>query len=168
MIAIRPEEPRDHDRVREIVTAAFGQDVEARLVDALRGGGPPEISLVAEDESGIVVGHVFFSGVRVGAKERPAIALAPVSVVPARQSDGIGAELCRRGLEACRDLGENVVFVLGHPDYYPRFVFEPARPHGLFYQSKEFDAAFFVAELEPGALAGFEGEVRYRPEFDGV
>ena len=61
-----------------------------------------------------------------------------------------------------------MVFVLGHANYYPRFGFEPARPHGLFYKSEQFDASFFVASLAPHALEGFEGEVRYRPEFDAT
>ncbi len=58
--------------------------------------------------------------------------------------------------------------MLGHPTYYPRFGFEPARPHGLYYKNEGFDPAFFVAELEPDALEGFEGEVRYRREFDAA
>jgi len=167
-IRIRPEEPRDHARVREIVAAAFGQPDEARLVDALRGRVDPEISLVAETPDGRVVGHIFFSPVHVGGDGRCAMGLAPVSVDPACQNAAIGSRLCREGLEACRALGEDVVFVLGHPSYYPRFGFQPARPHGLYYEDERFDGAFFVAELAPGALDGFRGEVRYHPAFDGL
>jgi putative acetyltransferase len=167
-VAIRAEEPRDHARVHEIVAAAFGKDAEARLVDALRGRVAPEISLVAEDARGTLCGHVYFSPVRVGRAGRPAIALGPVAVDPACQNRAVGSQLCRRGLEACRAIGEHVVFVLGHPTYYPRFGFRPARPHGLYYKNEHYDGAFFVAELSPGALEGLEGEVRYRPEFDGT
>jgi len=168
-IRIRPEEPRDHARVHEIVEAAFGKPAEAVLVDRLRGRVRPEVSLVAVRSAASgpeLVGHIYFSPVRVGPTGRSAIALGPVSVDPACQDAGIGSQLCRQGLEACREIGEPVVFVLGHPSYYPRFGFRPARPHGLYYKDDRFDGAFFVAELEPGALAGFAGEVRYRPEFD--
>jgi predicted N-acetyltransferase YhbS len=59
--------------------------------------------------------------------------------------------------------------VLGHASYDPRFGFEPAAPRGLTYAGgRAFDGSFFVAELEPGALAGRAGVVHYRPEFDGL
>ena len=164
-ISIRAERPGDYARVHEIVALAFGQEDEAILVDRLRGNVEPEISLVAV-QGDEVVGHIYFSPVLVGDPARRAIGLAPVAVDPGCQQKAVGSKLCRRGLEECRNLGEPVVFVLGHSTYYPRFGFEPARPHGLYYKNEGFDSAFFVAELEPGALEGFEGEVRYRPEFD--
>ncbi|MGE4607373.1 MAG: GNAT family N-acetyltransferase, partial [Myxococcota bacterium] len=66
----------------------------------------------------------------------------------------------------CVEIGEALVFVLGHPNYYPQFGFVSARPKGLFYKSEEFDAAFFVAELTAGAANGYSGEVVYAPQFD--
>jgi putative acetyltransferase len=169
-ISIRSERSGDRERVFTIHERAFGRPGEARLVDALRGRALPQISLVAETNAAGVVGHVFFSPVEVigGLEHRSAIALGPVAVDPARQGLGVGSELCRRGLDACRALEEPVVFVLGHAAYYPRFGFEAARPRGFFYKSAEFDPAFFVAELVPGALPGYAGEVVYRPEFDEV
>ncbi len=168
-IRVRPEEPGDHDRVRAIETAAFGQEAEARLVDRLRGRVSPEVSLVAltaEEAGDEIVGHIYFSPVRVGASRKLAMALGPVAVDPVCQKQSIGSELCRRGLEECRALGHPVVFVLGHPEYYPRFGFEPASAHGLYYKNEHFAPAFFVAVLEAGALAGYSGEVEYDPAFD--
>ncbi len=164
-IRIRPEEPDDRDRVYEILVAAFGGRAEAELVERLRGRVSPEISLVAE-LGGQVVGHVYFSPVQVGEPPRSAVGLAPVAVDPGCQRRGIGSALCQRGLEACLDLDEPVVFVLGHADYYPRFGFEPALARGLYYKSEAFAGSFFVAELSEGALSGYEGEVRYHAAFD--
>lgn len=166
-VEIRAEAAGDRDGVRRVVVAAFGREAEARLVDALRGRVTPELSRVALVRQEIV-GHVYFSPVRVGDASRQAMALGPVSVAPAWQGRGIGARLCREGLAACRARGENVVFVLGDPDYYRRFGFEPALPHGLYYKSREYAPAFFVAALDPGAIAGFEGEVHYHPAFDAT
>ena len=53
---IRPEATADRDAIRHVNRFAFGQDVEARLVDALRDGGYVRVSLVAEKD-GQVVGH---------------------------------------------------------------------------------------------------------------
>ena len=95
-----------------------------------------------------------------------AMALGPMAVSPGSQKQGIGGLLIAAGLDACRALGQNVVFVLGHADYYPRFGFEPARKHGSWYKSEEFDPHFFVIGLQDGALDGLSGAVEYHPEFD--
>jgi putative acetyltransferase len=168
-ITIRHERPEDRERVWEIHRAAFGRDVEADLVDALRGNAKPEISLVAiegGEDDGRIVGHVYLSRVHVGDARRPAMGLAPVGVDPSVQQRDVGGKLCRRGLEECRVLGEPVVFVLGDAAYYPRFGFEPALPRGLYYKSEAFASGFFVAILEDGAADGLEGEVFYHPAFD--
>jgi putative acetyltransferase len=54
---IRPETSADHRAIRDVNRLAFGQDAEARLVDALRDGGYVRASLVAEKDQQ-VVGHI--------------------------------------------------------------------------------------------------------------
>ncbi|MFF8381263.1 GNAT family N-acetyltransferase [Streptomyces sp. NPDC015661] len=126
---IRTETLDDTDRVREVITAAFGSPEDADLVDALRADTCwiPELSLVAENETGSVIAHILFT--RAGIGTTPALTLAPVSVDPAHQRAGIGSTLIRAGLDAARALGEHTVTVLGHPTYYPRFGFERADAH---------------------------------------
>ena len=68
-----------------------------------------------------------------------------------------------RGLDEVRRLGERLVIVVGHPEYYPRFGFGPAGAHGL--TSPFPDEAFMTLELVPGALAGVTGPVRYPAAF---
>jgi putative acetyltransferase len=92
--------------------------------------------------------------------------LGPVAVLPEYHRQGIGSRLIDVGLQRCRRAGHGVVFVLGHPDYYPRFGFRPASADGFFYKKHEFDPYFFVLELEPGAIGELSGEVRYLPPFD--
>jgi putative acetyltransferase len=162
MIMFRPETAADGPAIHDVHARAFGRENEARLVDALRASSEfvPELSLVAVDAPRIV-GHILFSGIRIRTAERmiPALALAPVAVLPEHQNQGIGSALIRRGLAESTRLGHRIVVVVGHPSYYPRFGFSPARVRGL--QAPFPDAAFLVQELTPGALTGVCGTVEY-------
>jgi putative acetyltransferase len=167
MINVRPETSTDQTAIRGINELAFGQPGEAALVDALRLAAHPHISLVAVNEDETVVGHIFFSPVTIEVNESavPVMGLAPMAVLPEHQQQGIGSLLIQAGLKECQRLGSQVVVVLGHPEYYPRFGFIPASSKGLRCEYPVADEAFMVAELEPGALAGLRGLVKYHPEF---
>lgn len=172
---IRPERKTDRAAIRRVNKAAFDQPAEADLVDALRSAGAVISSLVAEIEAE-VVGHILFSPAVLDTTHphtppsemaRPIAALGPMAVLPERQGEGIGSQLVAAGLDVCRAAGYDLVIVLGHLDYYPRFGFQPAPPLGIRWEHGA-DSHFMVIELQPGALAGASGIVRYRPEFDGV
>ena len=175
MIEIRAERVEDEAAVRRVNELAFGGGEEAALVDALRAAARPHLSLVAVD-GGEVVGHIFFSPVSLVPEDSPAsedpsfaaMGLAPMAVLPERQRGGVGSALVRAGLEACRRAGADVVVVLGHPEYYPRFGFRPAARAGLGCEYPVPDDTFMVVELTPGALAGRRGLVKYHPAFAEV
>lgn len=167
-MTIRPERPDDVARVRDINTLAFGQPVEALLVDTLRVNCADALSLVADENT--VVGHILFTPVTIEA-DRPLVGmgLAPMAVHPDRQRAGIGTQLVTRGLEILRARGCPFVVVVGHPEYYPRFGFEPASRRGLASQWEGIpDAAFMVLVLDETAMAGVSGVARYRAEFDAA
>ena len=165
MISIRHETPSDREAVFRVEAAAFGEDTEARLVDQLRDNGHSLLSLVA-DEDGEVVGHIMFSPMTIQSQTGSwqAVCLAPVAVVPSRQKQGIGGLLVRSGLDELKKAGHGVVVLLGHPTYYPRFGFRPAREFDLHYQDDR--DAFMATELYPGALDGVSGNVKFSPEFE--
>jgi putative acetyltransferase len=164
VIQLRPEREADFEAIRRVNTAAFGRDEEARLVDALRREGFARLSLVAEIENEIV-GHILFSDLPILTDRGaiPALALAPMAVLPAHQRRGIGSALVRRGLEICREQGARIVVVVGHPEFYPRFGFsaELAKP----LKSPFSGEIWMAAELIPGALKGVTGKVAYPPPF---
>ena len=169
MLTIRPETPEDIDSIRYVNEQAFGQKQEAEIVDRLRKRGVLTLSLVAFINSK-VVGHIAFSPVVVESKgfSFEAITLAPMAVLPAYQRKGIGAQLIRAGLKECRKFGHDIVVVVGHPDYYPRFGFVPAKPKGISCEFEVPEEAFMVLELQKGALAGRSGTVRFQPEFQNA
>ena len=168
-VSVRREREGDEPAVDALLRRAFPHPAEAELVSRLRREVRGWIALVAQRE-GAIAGQIFFSPVVIEGEGDPwpAIALGPMAVDPAAQRRGIGSALVRAGLAACAAAGERLVFVLGHPAYYPRFGFRLAAPLGLRYGDGPFDRAFFVAELRAGTLPGPRGRVRYPPAFDAV
>lgn len=169
MLIIRPETPEDITAVYHINSLAFGKTAEAELVNALRWEKAVVLSLVAMLD-GQPVGHALFSPVTVETEQLiwQAVALGPVAVLPSYQQQGIGTTLIRVGLEQCHSMGHPIVFVLGHPAYYPRFGFTPTRSFGIRCEFKVPDELFMVAELEPGAINGRIGTVHYNSAFRRV
>jgi len=169
MVVIREESPADLLAVRRVNELAFGRAGEANLVDVLRAVAEPVISLVAIRD-GEVVGHLFFSPVTLETGLAGAdtyLGLGPLAVLPECQNLGIGSQLVREGLQACRRQGAAAVVVLGHPEYYPRFGFVPASRYALRCEYPVPDDVFMAIELKPGALSR-PGLVKYHSAFASV
>ena len=168
MVLIRIEKTEDILQVRKVNEQAFGALEEANIVDALRQDCPGSLSLVAEDENR-VVGHILFSPVVVDSSGRKieGMGLAPMAVLPGKQRLGIGSRLVKRGLEILREQDCPFVIVLGHPEYYPRFGFEPASKRGLSCQWDGVpDEAFMIIVMDHASLEGVSSVARYREEFN--
>jgi putative acetyltransferase len=166
MLTIRTENPDDVAAVYNIQSLAFGQPNEANLVDALRQHADPFISLVAE-LSGQIIGHIFFSPVSIEDENSSfmAMGLVPLAVLPEFQNQGIGSALVTAGLDECQRLGHDVVVVLGHPKYYPRFGFVSGHSKGIRSEYNVPADVFMVSELTSGALKGRKGLVKYHAAF---
>jgi len=158
MIDIRDESPQDWKAVYQVVSSAFGQSAEAEVVEELRGAGHSVISLVAE-EDGRIVGHVLLSNMEA---PFPALALAPVSVIPARQRCGVGSALIARAVNRARDENWAAIFVLGDPNYYERFGFDREAAAG--FTSPYAGRHFMVLKLSPSLPANI-GKLCHAPAF---
>jgi putative acetyltransferase len=158
------EDSEERSVIHSINQAAFGRPDEADLVDRLRTDGSVILSLVAVVEKR-AVGHILFSRMWIETSSRPvaAAALAPVAVVPTYQRRGLGQLLIRNALDLLRDRDEQIVIVLGHPEYYQRFGFSSEKARAL--ESPFPPEAFMALELRPGALDGIRGKVRYPVAF---
>jgi len=167
-IEIRPERAEDRAALRTLLEQAFPTPAEADLVDALREEEPHRISRVAIHPERGLLGQLLLTPVRIETSPEPtrAMGLGPMAVAPPFQRRGIGSRLVEDGLAACRAQDQALVVVLGHEAYYPRFGFRPAgAAAGLSYGGPGPNPAFMACELEPGALRGYGGEVRYAPAF---
>jgi putative acetyltransferase len=151
-VSIRPEQPDDRERIREVHALAFGPgEPVPDLVDALRSAQAPLTprSYVATDGDH-VLGHVMLSASRLDAPRRivDVWVLSPLGVRPEAQRRGIGTRLVADALEAAAGTGVPLVFLEGSPDYYGSLGFERASALGFRSPSLRIpDAAFQVARL---------------------
>lgn len=168
MVSIRPEATEDRDVIRALTIAAFsnsefGHNGEAELIDTLRECCPDRLSLVAcaGDE---VVGHILFTPVtiRTANGDIDGMGLAPMSVLPDRQKRGIGSSLVQAGLAYLFDNATPFVVVLGHPEYYSRFGFQPASQFGISHGFSGLPQdVFFVRVQRDQSLDDFAGGRAY-------
>jgi predicted N-acetyltransferase YhbS len=171
-VVIRKEIESDFYDVYELNKAAFGQDIEAKLVDLLRKSPAfvPDLSLVATANDAVVA-HILFTKIKIkdeNGKEYNSLALAPMAVKPELQKQGIGGQLIRYGLSKARELRHKSVIVVGHEQYYPKFGFLPA---GRWKIKAPFDVhanSFMGLELVKDGLKNVTGTVHYPKEFEMV
>ena len=168
MVTLRKEHRGDEEQIRLVNTRAFGQPTEADIVDTLRKTCPEGVSFVAEREDK-VVGHILFTPAVIEAQQKEiwGMGLAPMSVLPEFQRQGIGSQLVQAGLDEMRRTQQPFVIVLGHPEYYPRFGFIRASSYGIASQYADVpDEAFMILVLDEDALRDASGVGKYRAEFD--
>ena len=133
------------------------------MVNALRKGDAyiSELSLVAESD-GEIVGHIMFTKATVG--KHTVLALAPLSVAPEYQRQGVGTALVKEGHRIAREMGYEYSVVLGSENYYPRFGYVPAAELGI---KPSFDVPsenFMAYKLKDSALS-ICGILKYAKEF---
>ncbi|MGK7896215.1 MAG: GNAT family N-acetyltransferase [Xenococcus sp. (in: cyanobacteria)] len=162
---IREATDLDLKDVLEVERLAFGRDEEAELVRDLLNdpSAQPILSLLAFKDD-LAVGHILFTTAHLTNKQNTiAIAiLAPLAIVPDFQKQGIGSKLIKRGLQLLSRSGVALVFVLGHPEYYPRHGFKPAGCLGLeapYPIPQEHSDAWMVQALRPSVIGSVFGKV---------
>lgn len=159
-------EPNDSDQtgIMKVNKEAFNSDLEGKIVSDLLSDptAKPLLSLIAvkDDET---IGHILFTKCTVKPHADASIyLLAPMSVLPSHQREGIGGSLIKRGLEALTSMGVDLVFLLGHTSYYPRFGFKPAIPQGFtptYPISEENADAWMINALNLEIVGNIKGQV---------
>lgn len=151
-VAVRPMLPDEYPAVRALSISAFGDHPRlGALMDALHSSWAwvDELSFVACDD-GELVGHVLYTRAWLDAPRRlvDVLVLGPLGVRPDRQRRGIGSQLITQSLGVVGTRSEPMVFLEGHPSYYPKFGFEPGAGLGFVAPSVRIPpAAFMVCRL---------------------
>lgn len=168
---IRPEQPDDIDAITLVNKLAFERDDEAILVLKLREVAKPNVSLVAEDDAGQIIGHILFTPASIHAPhgDIAGMGLAPMAVHPDHQIQGVGTQLLKAAINRIAQMDYPFIIVLGHVDYYPRFGFVPASLRNIRCQWTGIpDEAFMILVLDPIAMQHISGTAYYHPVFEEV
>ena len=165
---IRSTQKNELAAVRALALDAFGPEEGEEIAHLMNDlvtdvTAQPLLSLAATVD-GRVIGHILFSRVELAGTCGGVSArlLAPLAVHPEFQSKGVGRRLVLAGMERLKQDGVGLVFVLGHPGYYPRFGFVEAGAHGLeapYPILPENAEAWMVHALHPGLLGEVGGRV---------
>lgn len=154
--------------ILDVVMRAFGDESGPEVADLVKKlfidtTARPFLSLVAVNDHQ-AVGHILFTKAEIiNSKESPVVViLAPLAVIPEAQSQGVGGRLIEEGLRRLSKSGVELVFVLGHPEYYPRHGFKPAGILGFeapFPIPEAKANAWMVQELRPGLIGSIRGRI---------
>ncbi|MBE0502107.1 MAG: N-acetyltransferase [Desulfuromonadales bacterium] len=122
---IRKVNEETRAKVYALLRSAFPKsENEALLVQKLHAQGRPIFDWVCL-HTNKVIAYIAFSNAYHGS-DRCGLHLAPMAVAPEFQRQGVGSELLHFALRQERIKSEPL-YVLGQPDYYKRFGFEPCR-----------------------------------------
>ncbi len=167
-MVIRETTEADLNAILDVQRSAFGPEEGPEIADLVHAllhdaTAAPILSLFAVRDNE-PIGHVLFTGARLlgDGPAPPAAILAPLAVVPHEQRRGVGGQLVREGLKRLTEMGIGLVFVLGHPEYYPRHGFRPAGVRGFeapYPIASEHADAWMVLERRPGLIGRVRGKV---------
>lgn len=165
---VRQERVKDYKEVYKLIKDAFASAEHADgneqdLVEDLRKGDAfiPELSLVAEVDKELI-GHILFTKAKVGNDD--VLVLAPLSIKPEYQKQGVGTALINEGHKIAKEMGYQYSLVLGSETYYPRVGYIPAKQFGIVVPKGIPDENFMAIKLQENTKI-ISGAVSYAKEF---
>lgn len=157
---IREAQESDLEAILNLIHSSFSNKAESDLVKQLISDNDVLLNLVIES-SNTIIGNVVVSKVTM----EPDMGLfcggvAPLSVLPERQSSGIGSQLMKEAIKKSDEMGMDALFLLGDPDYYKRFGFNISNLKSD-YRVEHFQEL----ELTRNCLVNLKSKVTYANAF---
>lgn len=159
---IKPEPAVLAGTVERLYDEVFGPARFHKASYLFREGVAPvrELSWIAL-EGDRLVGAIRYWPILVGESGHPALLLGPLAIAQDRAGKGIGRALMFKTLDLAAQLGHDLVLLVGDVDYYKRFGFVPATPHGFVMPGESRPDRLQVAPLKDNVLGRIAGEVRH-------
>lgn len=154
------EKPEHAEAIERVLDRAFGPGRHAKTSERVRERGAvfePRLSRVALNEAGEVVGVCRIWSVEAGA---PIYFLGPLAVDPSAQSAGLGAEMVRETIAACRNVGGGALVLVGAERFFRPLGFSVVPKDALALPGPVDPARLLWIELRPGGLNDVGGVVR--------
>ena len=159
---LREIQNEDYKLVEEVITKAFeqsnhGHNGEATLVETIRELPTynRELEIVALIDNDIV-GHGVLSEavVKNDINDLKGLVLAPLSVAPDYQNQGIGSHVLLELEKRAKETDYAFITILGDPSFYSRFGYVPAKN---FHVSSPLDVPseyLLMKKLKPEMIEG--------------
>jgi len=159
---IKPEPAVLAGAVERLYDDVFGPARFHKASYLFRDGVAPvqELSWIAL-EGDRLVGAIRYWPILVGETGHSALLLGPLAIAQDRAGKGIGRALMFKTLDLAAQLGHDLVLLVGDVDYYKRFGFVPATPHGFVMPGESRPDRLQVAPLKDNVLGRIAGEVRH-------
>lgn len=159
---IKPEPAVLAGAVERLYDDVFGPARFHKASYLFREGVAPvrELSWIAL-EGDRLVGAIRYWPILVGETGHSALLLGPLAIAQDRAGKGIGRALMFKTLDLAAQLGHDLVLLVGDVDYYKRFGFVPATPHGFVMPGESRPDRLQVAPLKDNVLGRIAGEVRH-------
>lgn len=167
---IRREHPSDYSEVYELVRMSFSASpnadgTEPNYLNEIRKKHTfiPELSLVAEHESGRLIGQIVLYKTNITANDKTVteLVLSPICVHPDYFRRGIARAMIEQAFDIAKGLGYTAVFLCGDPQFYRKIGFRPTYEYSIFHIADMGKNAEWcmVYELVDGALKGISGTI---------
>lgn len=159
---IKPEPAVLAGAVERLYDDVFGPARFHKASYLFREGVDPirELSWIAL-EGDRLVGAIRYWPILVGETGHTALLLGPLAIAQDRAGKGIGRALMFKTLDLAAQLGHDLVLLVGDVEYYKRFGFVPATPHGFVMPGESRPDRLQVAPLKDNVLGRIAGEVRH-------
>ena len=167
---IRQEKTSDYDEVYELVKISFASNIDddgttADYLNQIREKDTfiPELSLVAEDKNGKIIGQIVLYKMTIKTPEKnlTELLLSPISVLPSHFRRGIARIMVEESKKIAQKMGFKAIFLCGDPEVYKKFGFRPSFEYNIYHVDDKFKGAEWcmVFELEKDALKNITGTV---------
>ncbi|ABR49495.1 GCN5-related N-acetyltransferase [Alkaliphilus metalliredigens QYMF] len=167
---VRQEQPADYTEVYKLVKKSFATSphadgTEQDYLNELRKKDTfiPELSLVAENEDGKLVGQIVLYKTTITSFEKKIteLVLSPICVYPDYFNRGIARSMMEKAFQIAKKMGYKAVFLCGDPTFYQKVGFRPSYEYNVFHiDDKSKNAEYcMVRELFDGALNNISGIV---------